>query len=135
MLSSGMKRYHLELMLSSGMKCFHLGCNAIIRSKCYHLGQNAIIWSQCYNSIIRSSCYHLVLSCDVIIWDDNTPLFYFSWKLHSLYKFGHSSLSNVTHAVKPVCTLKKMEPIRYLMQRLLFVVVYSIYRNKYFTSW
>jgi hypothetical protein len=25
-----------------------------------------------------------VLSCDVIIWDDNTPLFYFSWKLHSL---------------------------------------------------
>jgi hypothetical protein len=25
-----------------------------------------------------------VLSCDVIIWDDNTPFFYFSWKLHSL---------------------------------------------------
>ncbi len=25
-----------------------------------------------------------MLSCDVIIWDDNTPLFYFSWKLHSL---------------------------------------------------
>jgi hypothetical protein len=25
-----------------------------------------------------------VLSCDVIIWDDNTPLFCFSWKLHSL---------------------------------------------------
>ncbi len=26
----------------------------------------------------------MVLSCDVIIWDDNTPLFYFSCKLHSL---------------------------------------------------
>jgi hypothetical protein len=25
-----------------------------------------------------------MLSCDVIIWDDNTPLFYFSWKLYSL---------------------------------------------------
>ncbi len=25
-----------------------------------------------------------MFSCDVIIWDDNTPLFYFSWKLHSL---------------------------------------------------
>jgi hypothetical protein len=25
-----------------------------------------------------------LLSCDVIILDDNTPLFYFSWKLHSL---------------------------------------------------
>jgi hypothetical protein len=25
-----------------------------------------------------------MLSCDVIIWDDNTPLFYFSCKLHSL---------------------------------------------------
>ncbi len=25
-----------------------------------------------------------MLSCDVIIWDDNTPLFCFSWKLHSL---------------------------------------------------
>ncbi len=25
-----------------------------------------------------------MLSSDVIIWDENTPLFYFSWKLHSL---------------------------------------------------
>jgi hypothetical protein len=29
-----------------------------------------------------------VLSCDVIIWDDNTLLFYFSWKLHSLKMKG-----------------------------------------------
>ncbi len=26
----------------------------------------------------------MVLSCGVIIWDANTTLFYFSWKLHSL---------------------------------------------------
>ncbi len=30
-----------------------------------------------------------MLSCDVIIWDDNTPLFCFSWKLHSLSVFSH----------------------------------------------
>jgi hypothetical protein len=36
------------------------------------------------NVFICIYCYHLVLSCDVIILDDNTPLFYFSWKLHSL---------------------------------------------------
>jgi hypothetical protein len=32
-----------------------------------------------------------VLSCDVIIGDYNTPLFYFSWKLHSL---GHGTLKD-----------------------------------------
>jgi hypothetical protein len=32
-----------------------------------------------------------MLSCDVIIWDDNTPLFYFSWKLHSLEYFREFS--------------------------------------------
>ncbi len=66
MLSSGMQCYHLELMLSSGTKCYHLK-NVIMVSS----GANVIIWI-------------LVLSCDVIIWDDNTPLFCFSWKLHSL---------------------------------------------------
>jgi hypothetical protein len=30
MLSSGMKRYHLELMLSSGTTCYHLGLHVII---------------------------------------------------------------------------------------------------------
>jgi hypothetical protein len=94
MVSSGTKCYHLgwnviiwDEMLSSGMKCYHLGCIVIIWSLFYHLGQNAIIWSQCFNGIIWSLC--LVLSCDVIIWDDNTPLFYFSWKLHSLMRFSH----------------------------------------------
>jgi hypothetical protein len=101
MLSSGTKFYHLEPTLSSGTKCYHLGQNVIIwdemlssGTKCYHLElmlssrANVII---CYemlstgaNVIICIYCYHLMLSCDVIIWDDNTPLFYFSWKLHSL---------------------------------------------------
>ncbi len=31
-----------------------------------------------------------MLSCDVIIWDDNTPLFCFSWKLHSLIREGEN---------------------------------------------
>jgi hypothetical protein len=56
-----MKCYHLELMLSSGA--------------------NVIIWDEMASSganvIICIYCYHLVLSCDVIIWDDNTPLFIF----------------------------------------------------------
>jgi hypothetical protein len=39
------------------------------------IGANVIIWSK---------CYHPMLSCDVVVWDDNNPLFYFSWKLHSL---------------------------------------------------
>jgi hypothetical protein len=56
MFSSGMKRYHLELMLSSGA--------------------NVIIWDYMLSSGMKR--YHLVLSCDVISWDDNTPLFYFS---------------------------------------------------------
>ena len=69
MLSSGMKCYHLELMLSSGA--------------------NVIIWDEMPSSganvIICIYCYHLVLSCDVIIWDDNTPLFIFP------ENFTHSS--------------------------------------------
>ncbi len=35
-------------------------------------GANVIMWSK---------CYHLVLSCDVIIWDDNTPFFLFFMKI------------------------------------------------------
>ncbi len=27
--------------------------------------------------MIWSKCYHLVLSCDVIFWDDNTPFLFF----------------------------------------------------------
>jgi hypothetical protein len=81
MLSSGMKRYHLELMLSSGTTCYHLGMDAILSS-----GANVIIWNKMLSSgtnvimVFRSLCYHLVLSCDVIIWDDNTPPFLFFLK-------------------------------------------------------
>ncbi len=109
-------------MLSSGLKCFHLGWNVIIWSYCYHLGRNVIIWNemlssgmQCYhlelmlssgtkgyhlelilwygaNVIIWGSCYHLVLSCDVIIWDDNSPLFIFPENFthsHHCHQYRH----------------------------------------------
>jgi len=129
MLSSGMKCYHLEIMLSSGTKCYHLGWDVIIwdvmllsGTKCYHLGwdviiwdamlsygANVIIWNKCFmweemlssrsSVIILSKCYHLVLSCDVIIWDDNTPLFYFSWKLHSLAERPYSFCPSRTPAL------------------------------------
>ncbi len=71
MLSSGMKCYHVELMLSSGMKCQHLE----LMLSC---GANVVIWSYCYH-------LELLISpgANVIIWSNN-PLFYFSWKLHSL---------------------------------------------------
>jgi hypothetical protein len=40
------------------------------------------MWEEMLSSgasvIILGKCYHLVLSCDVINWDDVTPLFYFS---------------------------------------------------------
>ncbi len=103
--SSGMKCYHLELMLSYGTKCYHLELMLSSVLKCYHLGLNVIIWMKCYhlelmlsssgaNVIIWSKYYHLVLSCDVIIWNDNTPLLYFSWKLHSL-NCRHTLLSGM----------------------------------------
>ncbi len=49
--------YHVEQILSRG-------------SKYYHMGPNAFMWDQ-----LLSCSYHLVLSCDVIMLDDNTPLF------------------------------------------------------------
>jgi hypothetical protein len=86
-------------MLSSGMKTLSSGTNVIIWDycTCYHLGLHIIIWdamlSSGANVIIRDkmlssganvimvssgAIVNLVLSCDVIIWDDNKPLFYFS---------------------------------------------------------
>jgi hypothetical protein len=44
------------------------------------------------NVIILRKCYHLLLSCDGIIWDDNTPLFIFP--------------ENFTHSVNTVHTVK-----------------------------
>ncbi len=99
MLSSGMKCYHLGLnvsiwdeMLSSGMQCYHLELMLSSGTKGYHL--ELILWYGA-NVIIWTWCYHLVLSCDVIIWDDNTPLFYFSWKLHTLKNLSHCCLFNI----------------------------------------
>jgi hypothetical protein len=54
-------------------------------------GANVIIWDEMPSSganvIICIYCYHLVLSCDVIIWDDNTHLFIFP--------------GNFTHSISP----------------------------------
>jgi hypothetical protein len=97
MLSSGIQCFHLELTLPSGTKCYHLGLNVIIWSKCYHLGRNVIIWDEMLSAganvtiwdkmlscganvvmLLFGAIDIMVLSCDVIIWDDNTSLFYFS---------------------------------------------------------
>jgi hypothetical protein len=59
-----MKCYHLELILS-------YRANVIIWYEMLSSGANVI------NVTKWSYCYHLVLSCDVIIWDDNTLLFIF----------------------------------------------------------
>ncbi len=48
-----------------------------------------------------------MLSCDVIIWDDNTPLFYFSWKLHSLIFRGEGGGGVHLQDVKRKCSFKK----------------------------
>ncbi len=40
-----------------------------------------------------------MLSCDVIIWDDNTPLFCFSWKLHSLQSDSNSVILPSTNLI------------------------------------
>jgi hypothetical protein len=82
MLSFGMKCYHLVLMLSSGMQCYHLELCYQKGTKCYHL--ELMLWYGA-KGVIWNYCYHLVLSCDVIIWDDNTPLFIFP------ENFTHSS--------------------------------------------
>jgi hypothetical protein len=42
-----------------------------------------------------------VLSCDVIIWDDNILLFYFSWKLHSLTKDRDELKYSIGLTLKP----------------------------------
>ncbi len=47
-----------------------------------------------------------MLSYDVIIWDDNTPLFCFSWKLHSLVI--KSKIGNVGDGSKRSSTEKRL---------------------------
>jgi hypothetical protein len=61
--------YHVEQILSYG-------------SIYYHMGPNALMWDQ-----LLSFCYHLVLSCDVIMLDDNTPFLVIPENLtHSFHK-------------------------------------------------
>ncbi len=77
MLSSGMKRYHLELMLSSGTTCYHLGLHVIIWDAMLSSGANVIIWDKMLSSganviMVLSEayviiwCYHVMLSSGMI---------------------------------------------------------------------
>jgi hypothetical protein len=77
MLSSGMKRFQLELMLSSGTTCYHLGLHVIIWDTMLSSGANVIIWDKMLSSganvIVVSSganviilCYHVMLSSGMI---------------------------------------------------------------------
>jgi hypothetical protein len=96
MLSSGMKRYHLELMLSSGTTCYHLGLHVIIWGAMLSSGANVIIWDKMLSSganvIMVSSganviiwCYHVMLSSGMI-----THLFFIFPEnfTHSFSKLG-----------------------------------------------
>jgi hypothetical protein len=77
MLSSGTKRYHLELILSPGTTCYHLGLHVIIWDVMFSSGANVIIWNKMLSSganvIMVSSgaiviiwCYHVMLSSGMI---------------------------------------------------------------------
>ncbi len=93
MLSSGIKRYHLELMSSFGTTCYHLGLHVIIWDAMLSSGANVIIWdkklsfganvtmvSSGANVII--SCYHVMLSSGMI----THPFFIFPENFtHSLF--------------------------------------------------
>ncbi len=92
MLSSGMKRYHLELMLLSGTTCFHPGLHVIIWDAMLSSGANVISWDKMLfsgaNVIMVSSganviiwCYHVMLSSGMITY----PFFIFP------ENFTHSS--------------------------------------------
>jgi hypothetical protein len=121
MLSSGMKCYHLEPMLSSGTKCYHLELMLSSRANviiCYEMLSTGA------NVIICIYCYHLVLSCDVIIWDDNTPLFYFSWKLHSLRLCFFNEIAAACSITSGVyCRLT------------LLILISNIFNNSYLWPW
>ncbi len=112
MLSSGMKRYHLELMLSSGTTCYHLGLHVIIWDAMLSSGANVIIWDKMLSSgadvIMVSSgatcnviiwCYHVMLSSGMIthpffIFPENFTHSNFSNQANSLRDFGFNHLTN-----------------------------------------
>ena len=108
MLSSGMKRYHLELMLSSGTTCYHLGLHVIIWDAMLSSGANVIIWDKMLSSeanvIMVSSganviiwCYHVMLSSGMI----THPFFIFPenfthspiWYWYELSRIYHGDFS------------------------------------------
>ncbi len=85
MLSSGMKRYHLELHVIIWNAMLSSGANAIIWDKMPSSGANVIIVLSGANVIIW--CYHVMLSSGMI----TDPFFIFP--------------ENFTHSVKS-CILK-----------------------------
>jgi hypothetical protein len=109
MLSSGMKCYHLEQILSCGTKCYHVGRNVIMWTQMLSSGQfcavklptkfHAIIW-----------WYHVVLSCDVIMRDDNTPFsFFLETSLTRVYvKLKLANLSSLLKVCKIFLLHKKV---------------------------
>jgi hypothetical protein len=66
MLSSGMKRYHLELMFSSGTTCYHLGLHVIIWDTMLSSGANVIIWGKMLSS--GANVIMVSSGANVIIW-------------------------------------------------------------------
>jgi hypothetical protein len=92
MLSSGMKRHHLELMLSSGTTCYHLDAmlssvaNVIIWDKMLSSGANVIMVSSGANVFIW--CYHVMLSS----WMITHPFFIFPENF--THSFIRGELSN-----------------------------------------
>ncbi len=104
MLSSGMKRNHLELMLSSGTTCYHLGLHVIIWDEMLSSGANVIIWDKMLSSganfimvlsgaYIINWCYHVMLSSGMI----THPFFIFP------ENFTHSLSSGHYQNVNAIC--------------------------------
>jgi hypothetical protein len=94
----GVECYHVGSMLSCGMKCYHVGWTVIMWDQCYH------VVVKCYHvgSNVIMFCYHVVLSYDVIMGHDNTPPFYFSWKLHRLAFASEFSLRRGIYVIVEV---------------------------------
>jgi hypothetical protein len=77
-----------------GVECYHVGSNVLMLGRVGSMlscginvimwGSNVIMWDQFYHVGVNVRlnviifCYHVMLSCDVIMGQDNTPPFSFS---------------------------------------------------------
>jgi hypothetical protein len=79
MLSSGSKRSSLTVYVILWEGTFYSGSVCYPLGLCYTLTVYVIRWARIVILLILYvSCYHLVSSSNVVIWDDNIYLFYFS---------------------------------------------------------